>query len=121
MSTKAHVLMSNIGDIEAYQETSEPQTAFFGEFAGWNIYLLISNERIYDLEITKQDTKIVLKELPEMCLGIIPEREIEIPNWHILSMEWDWEGFMFVIQGGSETASNLSRGLLTTTYRRVSQ
>lgn len=113
--------MSNIGDIEAYQETSEPQTAFFGEFAGWNIYLLISNERIYDLEITKQDTKIVLKELPEMCLGIIPEREIEIPNWHILSMEWDWEGFMFVIQGGSETASNLSRGLLTTTYRRVSQ
>lgn len=121
MSTKAHVLMSDIGDIEAYQETNEPQTMFFGKGMGWNVYLLISNEKIRDLKIDKDTTRIVLGEIPKMDMGQIPEREIEIPNWHILSMEWDFEEFMFVIEGGSQTAENLSRGELKTTYQRVSK
>lgn len=91
MSTKSHFIYEN--GVEGFEETSEPQSVF-GNFTGFNAYLIIEPSYIKSFKIEGQYLYIEPKDSE-----ILPDK-FKIWGDAIICAEYDEDGLLVALKGG---------------------
>jgi hypothetical protein len=98
MSTKSHIFYVN--GIEVYEETSEPQS-IFGNFQGFNLYFIVEPNFIKSFKI-KGDYLFL-----EVISNELPQSKFKIWGGDILEIDYDSDGLLVIIKGGSQTEKRI--------------
>jgi len=101
MSTRSTVI--DLPNIHVWEETSEPQMVF-GKDIGFNVYLSID---ISELKLFKVDGEYFYIRVKKD--NYLPT-DIKIWGGNIIWIEWDSEGLMVGLKGGSKPANEVLSG-----------
>lgn len=101
MSTKSTILLAD--GIDIYSEGAEARH-LFGKFIGWDIYLIIENTHIISISVDEDMEYLLISHRSKALFN-----HLKIWLGAIVKFDYDIDGLLIVIRGGSPIEKSISR------------